>query len=96
MRDEKPHLSASSLSDSQSTLAALPHTLTAQSVVHSLGTNASTGLSKEEAASRLGTYGKNALDEGPGVQPIKILINQIANAMMLVSKQRQRVIRVPC
>ena len=32
----------------------------------------------------LHTHGRNELDDGPGIQPVKILIYQIANAMILV------------
>ncbi|CZR65832.1 probable ENA5-Plasma membrane P-type ATPase involved in Na+ and Li+ efflux [Phialocephala subalpina] len=41
-------------------------------------------LSSDEANSRLQEFGNNELDDGPGVQPVKILIRQIANAMILV------------
>ena len=70
--------------DSQSTLTDLPHTLTAAQIVEKLSTDSELGLHANEAESRLRTHGPNALDDGPAVQPIKILINQIANAMMLV------------
>ncbi|KAH9214633.1 sodium transport atpase, partial [Leptodontidium sp. 2 PMI_412] len=58
--------------------------MTAAQVIEKLGSDSQVGLSQSEATSRLQLYGKNALDDGPGVQPIKILINQVANAMMLV------------
>lgn len=58
--------------------------MTAAQVIEKLGSDSQVVLSQSEAASRLQLYGKNALDDGPGVQPIKILINQVANAMMLV------------
>merc|ERR1711939_665575 len=60
------------------------HALDGNAVVEGLGGNARDGLTKEEAQSRLNEYGRNELDEGPGVQPFKILLRQIANAMMLV------------
>ncbi|KAK0112585.1 hypothetical protein ONS95_014330 [Cadophora gregata] len=74
----------SSTDSSSSIRAHRPHTMTAAQVINKLGSDSRGGLSQSEAASRLQLYGKNALDDGPGVQPIKILINQIANAMMLV------------
>merc|ERR1711977_302559 len=60
------------------------HALDGNAVVEGLGGNARDGLTKEEAQSRLNEYGRNELDEGPGVPPFKILLRQIANAMMLV------------
>lgn len=61
------------------------HALSCASVKTELNTNLDDGLSKAECARRLELFGKNELDDGPGVQPIKILIHQIANAMILVS-----------
>ncbi len=63
-----------------------PHALPHGDVAKELGANTSDGLADGEAKSRLEEYGRNELDDGPGVQPVKILIRQIANAMMLVSK----------
>ena len=53
-----------------------------------LGANLRDGLNTNEARIRLEDYGRNELDEGKGVQPVKILIRQIANAMMLVRIRR--------
>jgi magnesium-transporting ATPase (P-type) len=61
-----------------------PHALTCSVFIDELSVNAEDGLSSEEAAARLETYGPNQLDDGPGVQPVKILVRQIANAMILV------------
>lgn len=68
------------------------HALERDAVVESLGGNARSGLSGEEARSRLNEFGRNELDGGPGVQPVKILLRQVANAMILVSEfmRRQR------
>ncbi|KAJ5144839.1 ATPase P-type K/Mg/Cd/Cu/Zn/Na/Ca/Na/H-transporter [Penicillium atrosanguineum] len=41
-------------------------------------------LGPDEASHRLQEYGPNKLDEGEGVSVVKILIRQVANAMMLV------------
>jgi magnesium-transporting ATPase (P-type) len=60
------------------------HSLTFEDVIKLLSTDAENGLSKSEADRRNQTYGENALDEGPGVQPIKILVHQVANALTLV------------
>ncbi|KAL2870176.1 cation-translocating P-type ATPase [Aspergillus lucknowensis] len=53
-------------------------------VLKELGTNLDEGLTKDEASRRLQQYGPNKLDEGEGVSIVKILIRQVANAMMLV------------
>jgi Na+-exporting ATPase len=47
----------------------------------------SEGLSDDEVQVRLNEYGRNELDGGWGVQPLKILLRQIANAMSLVCRQ---------
>ena len=61
------------------------HSLTTEALVEELKVDTENGLTSEEAKTRLDEYGLNKLDEGPGVQPVKILIRQIANAMILVS-----------
>ncbi|KAE8156878.1 hypothetical protein BDV40DRAFT_305670 [Aspergillus tamarii] len=60
------------------------HTLPYDVVISELGTKSEEGLSSEEAKQRLHKYGPNKLEEGDGVSVIKILIRQVANAMMLV------------
>ncbi|OAL71834.1 sodium transport ATPase [Trichophyton violaceum] len=60
------------------------HCLTAEATTRELATNADDGLTAQEAKARLEKYGQNKLDDGEGVSVIKILIRQIANAMMLV------------
>lgn len=60
------------------------HSLTFKEVLEELGASGDDGLSPEQAEKRLEEYGKNELDNGPGVNPTKILVRQIANAMMLV------------
>lgn len=54
-------------------------------VLEQLSTDADDGLANAEARSRLETYGHNRLEEGEGLSIGKILLRQIANAMMLVS-----------
>jgi Na+-exporting ATPase len=61
-----------------------PHALCSIDFVAEIQAVPGDGLTDIEAQSRLGTYGTNELDDGPGVQPVKILIRQIANAMILV------------
>ena len=63
-----------------------PHALTSEAVCCEIGANPQDGLATTEAKSRLEEYGRNELDDGPGVQPVKILIRQVANAMMLVKR----------
>lgn len=60
------------------------HALTYDQAIAELETNPANGLSDAAAKARLEKYGRNELDEGPGVQPVKIFIRQVANAMMLV------------
>lgn len=62
-----------------------PHCLSYTAVLEQLSTDADDGLANAEARSRLDTYGLNRLDEGEGISIGKILLQQIANAMMLVS-----------
>ncbi|KAF9887091.1 hypothetical protein FE257_010585 [Aspergillus nanangensis] len=60
------------------------HTLPYEAVINELNTRVEEGLSEEEAHRRLQHYGPNKLDEGEGVSVLKILVRQVANAMMLV------------
>jgi len=59
---------------------ALPH----ERVAEEIGANTRDGLTSGEANSRLEQYGKNELGEAGGVNPGKILVRQVANAMTLV------------
>jgi len=59
---------------------ALPHT----DVAAELNADVLSGLSPEEAKRRLEEFGSNDLGEAEGVQPIKIVIAQVANAMTMV------------
>lgn len=60
------------------------HTLPYDDVLTELQTKLDDGLTTDEANARLQKYGPNKLDEGEGVSMIKILVRQVANAMMLV------------
>lgn len=62
-----------------------PHALTIEQVVEELKANPEDGLTDGDAKTRLEEYGKNQFGEEKGVQPIKILVAQVANAMTLVS-----------
>lgn len=60
------------------------HALSQQQVAEELGANILDGLTAAEAAQRLATFGKNDLGDAKGVQPLQIVIAQIANAMTMV------------
>ncbi|KPI38762.1 Calcium-transporting ATPase 3 [Cyphellophora attinorum] len=65
-------------------MSAPAHSLTFNDVCQQLQSSADDGLTPEDAKKRLEQYGKNELDNGPGVNPVRILVRQVANAMMLV------------
>ncbi|KAK2762207.1 hypothetical protein FQN54_001216 [Arachnomyces sp. PD_36] len=60
------------------------HALSVDDALRELETHRDGGISSAVAKSRLEEYGPNMLEEGEGVSVVKILIRQIANAMMLV------------
>jgi len=60
------------------------HALTYDKVIEELGGNSLDGLKPDEAKRRLETFGKNDLGDSEGVQPIRIIIAQVANAMTMV------------
>lgn len=66
--------------------AILAHSMSVKDVCAELNTNADDGLHSSEAKGRMERYGKNELDDGPGVQPLKILAHQVANGMILVMR----------
>lgn len=61
------------------------HALTHQQLAEELNADPLNGLSADEASRRLEEFGKNDLGEAEGVQPLKIVIAQVANAMTLVA-----------
>ncbi|KAH7369166.1 calcium-transporting ATPase [Plectosphaerella cucumerina] len=61
-----------------------PHALSIEQVVEELKANPEDGLTDSDAKGRLEEYGKNQFGEEKGVQPVKILVAQVANAMTLV------------
>lgn len=61
------------------------HALTYQQVEEELNTNTLNGLSPEEAASRLTEFGKNDMGDAEGIQPLRIIVAQVANAMTMVT-----------
>ncbi|KAH9203420.1 hypothetical protein DL95DRAFT_242748, partial [Leptodontidium sp. 2 PMI_412] len=62
------------------------HSLACGAMKEELGADLDDGLSVEECKRCLELYGRNELDDGPGVQPVKILTRQAANAMILVKR----------
>jgi hypothetical protein len=82
MADEKQD--PGSLGSGASPLSQPAHSLTPDAVLSELQSKLEDGLTNEEAKARLQQYGPNKLDEGEGVSMIKILVGQVANAMMLV------------
>ncbi|KAL4803263.1 hypothetical protein BDV18DRAFT_145496 [Aspergillus unguis] len=60
------------------------HTLPYEEILNELKVNSEEGLTTAEAKKRLELYGKNELEGGESVSLAKIIIRQVANAMMLV------------
>ncbi|KAF2753877.1 Na(+)/Li(+)-exporting P-type ATPase [Pseudovirgaria hyperparasitica] len=60
------------------------HALTYDEVTGKLQADLDDGLSPTEATTRLEKHGRNELGDAGGVQPAKILLRQVANAMTLV------------
>ncbi|KAK8875261.1 Sodium transport ATPase 5 [Apiospora arundinis] len=60
------------------------HALSWQDVLDELGADALDGLSADEAEARQAQFGPNELGDAEGVQPMRIIVAQIANAMTLV------------
>ncbi|KAJ5566906.1 ATPase P-type K/Mg/Cd/Cu/Zn/Na/Ca/Na/H-transporter [Penicillium sp. DV-2018c] len=83
MVDEKSNIAPDNRSGA-SPLSQPAHTLPYEQVIQELNTELNEGLTPEEASRRLQEYGPNKLDEGEGVSVFKILVRQVANAMMLV------------
>lgn len=71
---------------SQGPLSQPAHCLTYEEAIRDLNTHPDEGLTTPEATKRLEIYGPNMLEEGEGVSVVKILIRQVANAMMLVKR----------
>lgn len=82
--------------DGHSQLLSRPaHALSADDIVRELSTDAEDGLTTNDAKQRLGKYGQNELEGGEGVSFSKIVIRQIANAMMLVGRSILSIRRPP-
>lgn len=81
---EKDDVQAHVSGQANKPMTAPAHALTIEEVVHQLQANVEAGLSTDEAKRRLEEYGRNEFGEQDGVQPLKIFIGQIANALTLV------------
>jgi magnesium-transporting ATPase (P-type) len=60
------------------------HALKHEEVIAEIKTNPDDGLTAAEATSRVQEYGRNEIGDQGGVNVTKILVRQIANAMILV------------
>lgn len=60
------------------------HSMSSEETLKQLRADPLSGLSSHEAAQRLTSAGRNELEQKKGVQPVKIFIEQIFNAMTLV------------
>lgn len=74
-----------SLGATEQPLSKPAHALSYEDVLRELAVNSEEGLTNAEVKQRLSKYGSNELEGGEGVSMVKIVIRQIANAMMLVS-----------
>ncbi|CAP86669.1 Sodium transport ATPase [Penicillium chrysogenum] len=68
----------------QQPLSQPAHSLSFEDVITELQTNSDDGLTSAEVKQRIEKYGENVLEGDEGVSLAKIVIRQIANAMMLV------------
>jgi Na+-exporting ATPase len=75
----------SNVVDTSQPLSQPAHSLPIDNVLSQLASDPEDGLTAAEAAGRLQEYGQNVLEGDEGVSIVKIVIRQIANAMMLVS-----------
>ncbi|RJE26095.1 P-type ATPase [Aspergillus sclerotialis] len=84
MSQEKNNQSSKNGVDTQQILSQPAHCLPYDDILRQLATHADEGLTNAEAKKRHEQYGDNLLEGGEGVSIAKIVIRQIANAMMLV------------
>ncbi|KAJ5127704.1 hypothetical protein N7448_008483 [Penicillium atrosanguineum] len=82
--EKAQHKGSKSSIDVTSYLSQPAHSLTFDDAIRELGTNSDDGLTSGEARLRIEKYGENILQGDDGVSFAKIVIRQIANAMMLV------------
>jgi magnesium-transporting ATPase (P-type) len=63
-----------------------PFLLAVEDVAHQFGTNIETGLTANQVAELQKEHPSNELESGEGISWHKILIKQLSNAMILVSR----------
>lgn len=64
------------------------HSLDSKLLMQELDTDIFNGLSSQDANRRLDEFGANELGQAEGVQPLRIVVAQIANAMTLVRRSK--------
>ncbi|KAL8952947.1 MAG: hypothetical protein Q9222_001166 [Ikaeria aurantiellina] len=84
MKAESPQQDAYVSGTGNARLSRPAHSLSFDNVAQEIGANIQNGLGEAEVKQRLEQHGRNQLEDSGGVQPIKILTRQIANAMILV------------
>lgn len=74
------------------------HALEWKVVAHELRADIDDGLTSSDASERLNEAGRNELGDANGVNPVKILIRQVANAVSKIKYERhgERVSHVFC
>ena len=60
------------------------HTVAAAELLQTLNVNIETGLSEADAAAKEAQFGSNELTESGGVSPIRLLVAQFTNTMVLI------------
>ncbi|KAF2841503.1 Na(+)/Li(+)-exporting P-type ATPase [Patellaria atrata CBS 101060] len=83
-KSKQPELENHVSGQSNKPLSKPAHALSYAAVIEETKANADDGLTTQEAKSRLEEFGRNELGDTGGVQPVKILVRQVANAMTLV------------
>jgi magnesium-transporting ATPase (P-type) len=86
MGKKQPSMEGHKSGQANEPLSKPAHALEWKQVVDEIQCNAEDGLTTAEAKSRLEKHGQNDLGDDGGVQPGKILLRQVANAMTLVGQ----------
>ncbi|KAF2878060.1 sodium P-type ATPase-like protein [Massariosphaeria phaeospora] len=84
MGNNQPSLEAHISGQANKPFSKPAHALTFKQVIEETKCDSEDGLTTSEAQTRLQEYGNNELGDEGGVQPGKILLRQVANAMTLV------------
>jgi P-type Na+/K+ transporter len=83
-KKNQPSLEGHVSGQSNKPLTQPAHALPFEKVIEETGCNSEDGLSSSDATTRHNEFGNNDLGDDGGVQPAKILLRQVANAMTLV------------